>query len=42
MTCGNKTIYDGDNISINTIEENNSNLLILFENVPIGVNVFIK
>ena len=42
MTCGNKTIYDGDIININTIEEKNSNLLILFENVPIGVNVFIK
>lgn len=43
MTCGNKTIFDGDEISVNKLEKSNvSNLLILLEEIPIGIPVFIK
>ena len=42
MTQGNKTIYDGDDISINTIDANDkSNILVLLEDVPIGIPVLV-
>jgi len=38
MTSSNKTIFDGDEININKInEEDKNNLLILLEDVPIGI-----
>jgi ubiquitin-activating enzyme E1 len=40
MTQGNKTVYDGDDISIDVIDTNNkSNILVLLEDVPIGIPV---
>lgn len=42
MTHGNKTIYDGDDISINIIDTNDkSNILVLLEDVPIGIPVLV-
>lgn len=38
MTHGNKTVYDGDDVSIDTIDILDKNpMLILLENVPIGI-----
>lgn len=38
MTQGNKTVYDGDDINIDKIDpENKSNILVLLEDVPIGI-----
>lgn len=38
MTHGNKTVYDGDDISIDKIDiEDKSNILILLEDIPIGI-----
>ena len=43
MTCGNKTIFDGDEISISKLDKSDaSNILVLLEDVPIGIPVFIK
>jgi ubiquitin-activating enzyme E1 len=43
MTCGNKTVFDGDDISISKLEkENKSNLLVLLEDIPFGIPIFIK
>lgn len=43
MTCGNKTVFDGDDISISKLEkENTSNILVLLEDIPFGIPVFIK
>jgi len=40
MTQGNKTVYDGDDISIDVIDVNDkSNILVLLEDVPIGIPV---
>lgn len=40
MTHGNKTVYDGDDISIDIIDANDkSNILVLLEDVPIGIPV---
>lgn len=40
MTQGNKTVYDGDDISIDIIDANDkSNILVLLEDVPIGIPV---
>lgn len=40
MTQGNKTVYDGDDISIDVIDTNDkSNILVLLEDVPIGIPV---
>jgi ubiquitin-activating enzyme E1 len=40
MTQGNKTVYDGDDISINTIEPNHkSSVLVLLEDIPIGIPI---
>lgn len=42
MTHGNKTIYDGDDISINIIDTNDkSNILVLLEDIPIGIPVLV-
>lgn len=42
MTHGNKTVYDGDDISIDIIDINDkSNILVLLEDVPIGIPVLI-
>ena len=38
MTQGNKTLYDGDDINIDKIDiENRSDILILLEDIPIGI-----
>ena len=38
MTCGNKTVYDGDEISIDNIDFNkDEDLLVLLEDIPIGI-----
>jgi len=38
MTHGNKTVYDGDDISIDKIDiEDKTNILILLEDIPIGI-----
>ena len=43
MTCGNKTVFDGDDIIIGKLEkENTSKILVLLEDIPLGINVFIK
>jgi ubiquitin-activating enzyme E1 len=43
MTCGNKTIFDGDEISISKLDKSDaSNILVLLEDVPIGIPVFVK
>ena len=43
MTCGNKTIFDGDEISIGKLNKlDTSNILILLEDIPIGITVFVK
>jgi len=43
MTCGNKTVFDGDEISIGTLDKSETNnILILLEDIPIGIPVFIK
>lgn len=40
MTLGNKTLYDGDDILITTIEpEEKTNMLVLLEDIPIGIPV---
>lgn len=40
MTQGNKTIYDGDDINIDTIDiDDKNNILVLLEDIPIGVPV---
>lgn len=40
MTQGNKTVYDGDDISIDVIDANDKfNILVLLEDVPIGIPV---
>lgn len=40
MTLGNKTVYDGDDISISVIDaRDKSNILVLLEDVPIGIPV---
>jgi ubiquitin-activating enzyme E1 len=36
ITLGNKTVYDGDDISINILDIND-NILVLLENIPIGI-----
>jgi ubiquitin-activating enzyme E1 len=40
MTQGNNTIYDGDDIVVNTICNRNENLLILIEDVSIGIPLY--
>lgn len=46
MTCGNKTIYDGDEINISKLDNleksDLSNILILLEDIPIGIPIFVK
>jgi ubiquitin-activating enzyme E1 len=46
MTCGNKTVFDGDEISIGKLDlldsSDKSNILVLLEDIPIGIPVFIK
>ena len=43
MTCGNKTVYDGDDICIGKFEKDDmSNILVLLEDIPIGIPVYIK
>lgn len=43
MTHGNKTVYDGDDISIDTIDTNDkSNILVLLEDIPIGIPVLVS
>lgn len=43
MTMGNMTIFDGDEINISKIDKlNNSNILLLLEDIPIGIPLFIK
>lgn len=46
MTCGNKTIYNGEDIYFSTLENFDntelSNIAILFEDIPIGFSVIIK
>jgi ubiquitin-activating enzyme E1 len=38
MTQGNKTVYDGDDISIDKIDiEDKTNILVLLEDIPIGI-----
>jgi hypothetical protein len=38
MTQGNKTMYDGDDINIDKIDiDDRSNILILLEDIPIGI-----
>lgn len=40
MTQGNKTVYDGEDISIDLIDSNDkSNILILLEDVPVGIPI---
>ena len=42
MTHGNKTVYDGDDISIDIIDVNDkSNILVLLEDIPIGIPVLL-
>lgn len=41
ITLGNKTAYDGDEISINKIDTGES-ILILLEDIPIGIPVLVK
>lgn len=45
MTCGNKTIYDGDDVNIESLENSNQsdldNILVLLDEIPIGLQVFI-
>ena len=41
MTSGNSTVYDGDTININFIEKK-SNILVLLEDIPIGISVLIS
>ncbi len=43
MTVGNKTIYDGDEINIENIDKiDNEPILILLEDIPIGIPVLIE
>lgn len=46
MTCGNKTVYDGEDINFPILENFDkselSNIAILFEDIPIGFSVIIK
>ena len=43
ITCGNKTIFDGDEISIDKLDKSDAlNILILLEDIPIGIPVFVK
>jgi ubiquitin-activating enzyme E1 len=43
MTQGNKTIYDGDEINIENIDKiSDENILILLEDIPIGIPVLIE
>jgi hypothetical protein len=46
MTCGNKTVFDGDEISIGKLdkldESDIRNILVLLEDIPIGIPVFVK
>ena len=42
ITCDNETVYDGDEINIDVIDNKNSEILILLEDIPIGIPVYIK
>jgi hypothetical protein len=43
MTCGNKTVYDGEEINIDNLNnEDKSNLFVLIEDIPIGIPILIK
>jgi ubiquitin-activating enzyme E1 len=43
ITCGNATIFDGDDITIDNINNLDlSNILILLEDIPFGIPVFYK
>lgn len=43
ITCGNITIYDGDSINIDCIDNlDTNNILILLEDIPIGIPLIIK
>ena len=43
MTINNKTVYDGEEININTFQKDNiNNILILLEDIQIGIPVYIK
>ena len=43
ITSGDKTVYDGDNINIQILTESDANnILILLEDIPMGIPVFIK
>lgn len=41
MTIDSMTIFDGDDINIAKIQSNSNNVLILLEDIPIGIPVFI-
>jgi ubiquitin-activating enzyme E1 len=42
ITCDNETVYDGDEINIDIINNKNSEILILLEDIPIGIPIYIK
>jgi len=43
MTMGNMTLFDGNEINISKVDKSNSsNVLILLEDIPIGIPVFVK
>ena len=41
ITSGNKTIYDGDDISVETLSEKDTNILVLLEDIEMGIPVYI-